>query len=75
MNSSMRQAANDDNGWKSHYAATKVVVDVNPDYYNILRANNIVGIPPLWEDPGNHNGGKWIIRLNKVVSSFGKTWY
>jgi hypothetical protein len=42
---------------------------VNADYYNILRANNIVGIRPLWEDPGNRNGEKWITRLNKVVSS------
>nr|ADE76907.1 unknown [Picea sitchensis] len=36
------------NGWKSYYAATKAVVDVNADYYNILRANNIVGMSRLW---------------------------
>lgn len=30
------------------------------------------GIRPLWEDPGNRNGGKWIIRLNKAVS--GRFW-
>jgi hypothetical protein len=45
---------------------------VNVDYHNILRENNIVGIRPLWEDLGNRNGGKWIIRLNKVVS--GRFW-
>jgi translation initiation factor 4E len=24
------------------------------------------GIQPFWEDPGNCNGGKWIVRLRKV---------
>jgi hypothetical protein len=37
-------ATNDDNGCISYYAAKKVVVDVNVNYYNILRENNIVGI-------------------------------
>jgi hypothetical protein len=72
MNSSMFEVANDNNGCKSYYATKKVVVDVNVDYHNILRENNIVGIRPLWEDLGNRNGGKWIIRLNKVVS--GRFW-
>lgn len=36
------------NGWKSYYAATKAVVDVNADYYNILRARNIVEMSRLW---------------------------
>ncbi|XP_025605732.1 eukaryotic translation initiation factor NCBP isoform X1 [Arachis hypogaea] len=30
------------------------------------------GIRPLWEDSANCNGGKWIIRFNKVVS--GRFW-
>lgn len=30
------------------------------------------GIRPLWEDPANCNGGKWIIRFKKVVS--GRFW-
>eukprot|EP00252_Welwitschia_mirabilis_P003879 TRINITY_DN1395_c0_g1_i1.p1 TRINITY_DN1395_c0_g1~~TRINITY_DN1395_c0_g1_i1.p1 ORF type:complete len:216 (+),score=26.15 TRINITY_DN1395_c0_g1_i1:169-816(+) len=30
------------------------------------------GIRPLWEDPANCNGGKWIIRLRKAVS--GRFW-
>lgn len=36
------------NGWKSYYAATKAVVDVNADYFNILRAKNIEGMSRLW---------------------------
>ncbi|KAH9558339.1 hypothetical protein CY35_06G003700 [Sphagnum magellanicum] len=30
------------------------------------------GIRPLWEDAANRNGGKWIIRLKKLVS--GRFW-
>ncbi|CAN6295680.1 unnamed protein product [Urochloa humidicola] len=30
------------------------------------------GIRPLWEDPANQNGGKWIIRFKKAVS--GRFW-
>ncbi|KAG8084428.1 hypothetical protein GUJ93_ZPchr0010g9493 [Zizania palustris] len=30
------------------------------------------GIRPLWEDPANRNGGKWIIRFKKAVS--GRFW-
>jgi len=30
------------------------------------------GIRPLWEDPANLNGGKWIIRFKKAVS--GRFW-
>ncbi|KAJ4820100.1 Eukaryotic translation initiation factor 4E [Rhynchospora pubera] len=30
------------------------------------------GIRPLWEDPANSNGGKWIIRFKKVIS--GRFW-
>ncbi|WOL16921.1 hypothetical protein Cni_G25709 [Canna indica] len=27
------------------------------------------GIRPLWEDPANCNGGKWILRFKKAISS------
>ncbi|CAK5077383.1 unnamed protein product [Meloidogyne enterolobii] len=27
------------------------------------------GIKPVWEDPANRNGGKWILRLKKGLSS------
>ncbi|CAM0872388.1 unnamed protein product [Alopecurus aequalis] len=30
------------------------------------------GVRPLWEDPANRNGGKWIIRFKKAVS--GRFW-
>lgn len=27
------------------------------------------GIKPTWEDPNNENGGKWMVRLKKGLSS------
>ncbi|CAD6257894.1 unnamed protein product [Miscanthus lutarioriparius] len=51
-------------------------------YYHLARPSSLPsptdlhlfkdGICPLWEDPANQNGGKWIIRFKKAVS--GRFW-
>lgn len=28
-----------------------------------------IGIKPIWEDPANKRGGKWIVRLRKGLAS------
>jgi len=33
--------------------------------YNLFRD----GIVPMWEDPANRNGGKWVVRLKKGMAS------
>lgn len=49
-------------------------------HYNFLRRPNDIadpvdlhlfrtGIKPMWEDPANKNGGKWVIRLRKGLAS------
>eukprot|EP00245_Coleochaete_scutata_P007312 TRINITY_DN22514_c0_g1_i1.p1 TRINITY_DN22514_c0_g1~~TRINITY_DN22514_c0_g1_i1.p1 ORF type:complete len:232 (-),score=37.84 TRINITY_DN22514_c0_g1_i1:211-906(-) len=51
-------------------------------YCHIIRPSNLPnptdlhifkeGIRPLWEDAANRNGGKWIVRIKKLVS--GRYW-
>ncbi|KAH9303145.1 hypothetical protein KI387_014728 [Taxus chinensis] len=54
--------------WVCYCHFARVSAMPNPTNLHLFKE----GIRPLWEDPANRNGGKWIIRLKKTVS--GRYW-
>lgn len=36
------------NGWKAYYAVTKVIMDVNAGFYNIIREGSLPAMSCLW---------------------------
>uniref|UniRef100_A0A0D6R7S7 F-box domain-containing protein n=1 Tax=Araucaria cunninghamii TaxID=56994 RepID=A0A0D6R7S7_ARACU len=62
------------NGWKSYYAATKAVKDVNADYYRILKAKNIGDMSRFWLKADYvkciHPGGRILTGYDAVIESF-----
>eukprot|EP01018_Ginkgo_biloba_P024703 Gb_11639 [translate_table: standard] len=65
------------NGWKSYYAATKAVVDVNEEYYNVLRTKNIGDMSRLWLKADYvkcvHAGGEILTGYDAVMESWDLT--
>ncbi|KAK9144021.1 hypothetical protein Syun_013421 [Stephania yunnanensis] len=52
-NSLMRRAANDDNAWKAlyhkaYYAATRAIMNINAEFYNIIRESSLQAMRRLW---------------------------
>ena len=54
--------------WVCYFHFARVSSMPNPTNLHFFKES----IQPLWEDPGNRSGGKWIIRMNKAVS--GRFW-
>lgn len=36
------------NGWKSYYAATKAIIKVNAEFYNIIRERSLPAMSRFW---------------------------
>lgn len=36
------------NGWKSYYAATKAIVNLNSEFYNIIRERSLAAMSRFW---------------------------
>lgn len=36
------------NGWKAYYAATRTIVNINADFFNIIRERSLQAMGRLW---------------------------
>lgn len=36
------------NGWKAYYAATRAIVNINSDFFNIIRERSLQSMSRLW---------------------------
>ena len=36
------------NGWKAYYAATRAIVNINAEFFNIIRERSITAMSHLW---------------------------
>ncbi|KAL6597816.1 hypothetical protein ACP70R_046621 [Stipagrostis hirtigluma subsp. patula] len=89
-NSAMRRAANDDgawkalyrkdnisppNGWKAYYASTKAIINVNQEFYNIIREGSLPAMSHFWLNADYvkciHATGEFFTGYNAVMESWG----
>ncbi|KAG0503419.1 hypothetical protein HPP92_003491 [Vanilla planifolia] len=63
------------NGWKSYYAATKAIIDVNQEFYNIVRERLLPQMSRFWLHADYvkciHSSGELSIGYNAVMNSWG----
>ena len=43
-----QDTVNPSNGWKAYYAATKAIVNVNAEFYNIIRERSLPAMSRFW---------------------------
>lgn len=62
------------NGWKSYYAATKAVVNINAEFYNIIRERSLPAMRRFWLRADYvkcvHGSGELFAGYNAVIDSW-----
>ncbi|XP_010267603.1 PREDICTED: F-box protein SKIP8 isoform X1 [Nelumbo nucifera] len=62
------------NGWKAYYAATRAVVNVNAEFYNIIREKSLQAMSRLWLHADYvkciHGSGELFTGYNAVIESW-----
>ncbi|KAK4843089.1 hypothetical protein QYF36_003935 [Acer negundo] len=62
------------NGWKAYYAATRAVVNVNTEFFNIIRERSLPDMSRLWFNADyvkcTHASGELFSGYNSVIQSW-----
>ncbi|XP_042487861.1 F-box protein SKIP8-like [Macadamia integrifolia] len=62
------------NGWKAYYAATRAVVNVNEEFYKIIKERNLPAMSRLWLNADYvkciHNSGEFFTGYDAVMESW-----
>ncbi|KAK1301305.1 F-box protein SKIP8 [Acorus calamus] len=62
------------NGWKSYYAATKAVLNVNREFYNIIRDRSLPAMRRIWLHADYvkcvHGSGELFVGYDAVIESW-----
>ncbi|KAK1324526.1 F-box protein SKIP8 [Acorus calamus] len=62
------------NGWKSYYAATKAVLNVNREFYNIIRDRSLLAMRRIWLHADYvkcvHGSGELFVGYDAVIESW-----
>ncbi|KAH7550107.1 hypothetical protein JRO89_XS13G0136500 [Xanthoceras sorbifolium] len=62
------------NGWKAYYAATRAVVNVNAEFFNIIRERSLPAMGRLWLNADyvkcTHASGELFSGYNSVIQSW-----
>ncbi|XP_060206779.1 F-box protein SKIP8 isoform X2 [Lycium barbarum] len=88
-NSLMRKAANDDNawkalyhkdsvtpinGWKAYYAATRAIMNVNAEFFKIIKERSVPAMERFWLNADYvkcfHASGEYFTGYNAVIGSW-----
>lgn len=63
------------NGWKAYYAATKAIMNVNAEFYNIIREGSLPAMSHFWLNADYvkciHATGELFTGYNAVMNSWG----
>lgn len=63
------------NGWKAYYAATKAIINVNAEFYNIIREGSLPAMSHFWLNADYvkciHGTGELFTGYNAVMDSWG----
>ncbi|KAF7029438.1 hypothetical protein CFC21_041188 [Triticum aestivum] len=63
------------NGWKAYYAATKAIMNVNAEFYNIIREGSLPAMSHFWLNSDYvkcvHATGELFTGYNAVMNSWG----
>lgn len=62
------------NGWKAYYAATRAIVNINAEFFNIIRERSITSMSRLWFNADYvkcvHASGELFTGYNAVIESW-----
>lgn len=62
------------NGWKAYYAATRAIMNVNTDFYNIIRERSVPAMERFWLNADYvkcfHASGEYFTGHNAVIGSW-----
>ncbi|KAI6707049.1 hypothetical protein NL676_010011 [Syzygium grande] len=62
------------NGWKAYYAATRAIVNINSDFFNIIRERSLQSMSRLWLNADYvkcvHASGELFSGYNAVIQSW-----
>ncbi|KAG1367658.1 F-box protein SKIP8 [Cocos nucifera] len=62
------------NGWKSYYAATKAIINVNAEFYNIIRERSLPAMSRFWLNADYvkciHGSGELFMGYTAVINSW-----
>ncbi|AQK95873.1 F-box protein SKIP8 [Zea mays] len=66
---------NPPNGWKAYYAATKAIINLNAEFYNIIREGSLPAMSRFWLNADYvkciHATGEFCPGYNSVMESWG----
>lgn len=66
---------NPPNGWKAYYAATKAIINLNAEFYNIIREGSLPAMSRFWLNADYvkciHATGEFCTGYNAVMESWG----
>ncbi|WVZ70070.1 hypothetical protein U9M48_018770 [Paspalum notatum var. saurae] len=66
---------NPPNGWKAYYAATKAIMNLNAEFYNIIREGSLPAMSRFWLNADYvkciHATGEFFTGYNAVMNSWG----
>jgi len=66
---------NPPNGWKAYYAATKAIMNLNAEFYNIIREGSLPAMSRFWLDADYvkciHATGEFFTGYNAVMEGWG----
>lgn len=62
------------NGWKAYYAATRAIVNVNADFFNIIKERSVPAMERFWLNADYvkcfHASGEYFTGFNAVIGSW-----
>ncbi|KAJ8492440.1 hypothetical protein OPV22_014161 [Ensete ventricosum] len=69
-----QDTVNPSSGWKAYYAATKAIININAEFYNIIRERSLLAMSSLWLNADYvkcmHGSGELFTGYGAVIDSW-----